>query len=119
MPHGDRAPASELFAAAAAIRDALIDIRRELHEHPEVGLRLPRTQQVILRELEDLGLEITAGEELSSVPAVRRGARPGPTVLLRADMDGLPVDEATHLPFASADGTMHACGHDLHMAGLL
>lgn len=104
---------------ASAMRDALVSVRRELHEHPELGLLLPRTQRVVLRELQGLGLEISTGAGLSSVTAVLHGGMPGPTVLLRADMDGLPIAEATGLPFASADDTMHACGHDLHMAGLL
>ncbi|GAA1583488.1 M20 metallopeptidase family protein [Actinoplanes couchii] len=97
----------------------LADLRRSLHGHPEVGLHLPRTQQTILDALDGLGLEISTGRELTSVTAVLRGGRPGPVVLLRSDMDGLPITEATGLPFASATGTMHACGHDLHMAGLV
>jgi len=104
---------------AAAILGDLIAVRRELHGAVEVGLELPRTQQIILRELEGLGLEIATGTGLSSVTAVLRGALDGPTVLLRGDMDGLPVTEATGLDFASTSGAMHACGHDLHMAGLL
>ncbi|RUR01998.1 amidohydrolase [Labedella endophytica] len=85
----------------------------------ETGLHLPETQRALLGELEGLGLEITTGDALTSVTAVLRGGRPGPVVLLRADMDALPVREATGLPFASTTGAMHACGHDLHMAGLL
>jgi len=104
---------------ATAMRDELIAVRRELHQEVEIGLDLPVTQGIILRELAGLGLEITTGTGLSSVVAVLRGGAPGPTVLLRADMDGLPVTEATGLPFASPSGAMHACGHDLHMAGLL
>lgn len=95
-------------------------LRRELHGIPEVGLHLPATQAVIRRELAALGIEdVHLGQDLSSVAAVIRGARPGPTVLLRADMDGLPVREGTGLEFASVNGAMHACGHDLHMAGAL
>ena len=104
---------------ATAMRDELIAVRRALHQEVEIGLDLPVTQGIILRELAGLGLEITTGTGLSSVVAVLRGGAPGPTVLLRADMDGLPVTEATGLPFASPSGAMHACGHDLHMAGLL
>ncbi|MDP3952970.1 M20 family metallopeptidase [Microbacterium sp.] len=106
-------------ADAAALQDSLIAVRRELHEVVELGLDLPRTQEVLLRELAGLGLEITTGIALTSVTAVLRGGRAGPVVLLRADMDGLPVREATGLDFASTSGRMHACGHDLHMAGLL
>ncbi len=93
--------------------------RRALHTAPEVGLDLPRTQETVLRGLEGLPLEITLGGTSSAVTAVLRGGRPGPTVLLRADMDALPVTEQTGLAFASANGAMHACGHDLHTAMLL
>lgn len=106
-------------ADAAVLQDSLIAVRRELHQVVELGLDLPLTQEVLLRELAGLGLEITTGTALASVTAVLRGVRPGPVVLLRADMDGLPVREATGLDYASTSGRMHACGHDLHMAGLL
>ncbi|MGW4381685.1 M20 metallopeptidase family protein [Kitasatospora sp. NPDC004531] len=106
--------------AAAALRPALVELRRDLHRHPEIGLDLPRTRARLLAELDGLPLEITLGEQLSSVTAVLRGARPGPAVLLRADLDALPVQEETGLPYASeVPGTMHACGHDLHAAALV
>jgi hippurate hydrolase len=106
--------------AADAIRNDLITLRRDLHQHPEIGLHLPRTQEKILAALAGLPLEITLGQKLSSVVAVLRGGRPGPTVLLRGDMDALPVQEETGLPYASAvPGAMHACGHDLHVACLV
>lgn len=104
---------------ATALLDDLVALRRVLHANPEVGLELPQTQRVLLDQLEPLGLELTTGRALSSVTAVLRGGLPGPTVLLRADMDGLPITETTGLPFASGNGAMHACGHDLHMAGLV
>jgi amidohydrolase len=108
------------FAGSAdVILSDLIGLRRRLHAEPEVGLDLPATQATILDALVGLDLEITTGDALSSVTAVLRGALPGPTVLLRADMDGLPVVEATGLDFAATNGMMHACGHDLHMAGLV
>lgn len=98
----------------------VVHLRRELHRHPELGLELPRTQSAVLDALEDLGLSITVGERLSSVVADLRGARPGPTVLLRGDMDALPMVEDTGLEFASRTGnTMHACGHDAHTAMLV
>jgi amidohydrolase len=107
-------------AAAESMRDDLVALRRELHESPEIGLHLPRTQQRILDTLTGLPLEITLGNALSSVVAVLRGGRPGPTVLLRGDMDALPVQELTGLAYASkVPGAMHACGHDLHMACLV
>ncbi|SNS75999.1 hippurate hydrolase [Asanoa hainanensis] len=105
---------------AAALQDDLVRLRRDLHRHPEVGLDLPRTQRAVLAELAGLPLEITPGKALSSVTAVLRGGRPGPAVLLRADLDALPMTEATGLDYASEiDGVMHACGHDLHTAMLV
>mgnify|MGYP003575135685 CR=1 FL=1 len=103
----------------AAILHELVTLRRELHADPEIGTNLPRTQQRLLNALEGLPLEITLGERLTSIVAVLRGELPGPTVLLRGDMDGLPVTEKTGLPYRSENGAMHACGHDLHMAGLV
>ncbi|WP_432515095.1 M20 metallopeptidase family protein [Kineococcus sp. SYSU DK001] len=99
--------------------DDLVALRRTLHATPEVGLDLPRTQEIVLGALDGLDLEVGTGERLSSVTAVLRGGRPGPTVLLRGDMDALPVAEDTGLPFAATNGAMHACGHDLHTAGLV
>ncbi|MFZ3417478.1 M20 metallopeptidase family protein [Arthrobacter sp. 3Tela_A] len=97
----------------------LVSLRREIHREPEVGLHLPRTQEKILDALDGLGLEITTGKSLSSVTAVLRGGEDGPSVLLRGDMDALPVEELTDLEYASTNGAMHACGHDLHVAGLV
>ncbi|WP_129787798.1 M20 metallopeptidase family protein [Promicromonospora panici] len=104
---------------AALIHDDLVALRRRIHQHPELGLHLPQTQAAVLDALEGLPLEITTGTGLSSVTAVLRGDLVGPTVLLRGDMDGLPVVEDSGEPFASTTGTMHACGHDLHVAGLV
>ena len=101
----------------------LVELRRRFHQIPEVGLDLPKTQALVLESLEGLPLEITLGESLSSVVAVLRGTKPSdgdrPVVLLRADMDALPVEEATGLDYASTNGAMHACGHDLHMTMLV
>ena len=104
---------------AQLLHPELVALRRTLHANPEVGTHLPWTQQQVLRALEGLGLEISTGEALTSVTAVLRGAKPGPTVLLRGDMDGLPVVEQTGLEYASTNGAMHACGHDLHTAALV
>lgn len=109
----------DFTAEATALSTELIDLRRDLHRNPELGLDLPRTQRRILDSLDGLPLEITTGRGLSSVLAVLRGGRPGPTILLRGDMDALPVVEATGLDFASTNGNMHACGHDLHVSGLV
>ncbi|MFB6532760.1 M20 family metallopeptidase [Streptomyces noursei] len=99
---------------ARALSADLVHLRRTLHRTPEVGLDLPRTQETVLAQLADLPLEVSTGAGLSSVTAVLRGAAPGPVVLLRGDMDALPVAERTGLDFAADNGRMHACGHDLH-----
>ncbi|WP_462418465.1 M20 metallopeptidase family protein [Kytococcus sp. Marseille-QA3725] len=108
-----------LLSDADALTDDLVALRRALHADPEVGLDLPRTQQRVLDALADLPLEITTGDSLSSVVAVLRGSHPGPAVILRGDMDALPVTEENDLPYRSTNGAMHACGHDLHVAGLV
>lgn len=105
---------------AAGYADQLVRLRRELHADPELGLELPRTQRRVLDALDGLPLEVSTGSRLSSVTAVLRGRRPGPTVLLRGDMDALPVTEDVDVPYRSPHPErMHACGHDLHTAGLV
>jgi hippurate hydrolase len=104
---------------AARIAGDIAELRHAIHREPEIGLDLPKTQHKVLAALDGLPLEISTGQGLSSVTAVLRGGRPGPVVLLRGDMDALPVTEETHLPYASAiPGAMHACGHDTHTAML-
>jgi hippurate hydrolase len=105
----------DLLVSANNLSEDLIALRRRLHQIPEFALDLPQTQKTLLAELESLG-EITLGKSLSSIVLVIRGGTPGPTVLLRADMDALRVSEETNLDFASNNGFMHACGHDLHMS---
>jgi len=98
----------------------LVELRHGLHRHPEVGLHLPRTQETLLEALDNLGLELSLGKDLTSVTGVLRGSHTGRAVLLRADMDALPVQERTGVDFGSeVDGAMHACGHDLHVAMLV
>jgi amidohydrolase len=112
--------AADLLSAAYNDADRTIDLRRRLHRHPEIGLHLPRTQATVLEAFAELPLEVTTGKTTSSVVGVLRGARPGPSYLLRGDMDALPVQEDTDLPFASeVPGVMHACGHDTHVAMLV
>jgi amidohydrolase len=112
--------AADLLSAAYNDADRTIGLRRRLHRHPEIGLHLPKTQAMVLEAFAELPVEVTPGASTSSVVAVLRGARPGPTYLLRGDMDALPVHEDTGLPFASeVPGVMHACGHDTHVAMLL
>ncbi|MFI2762268.1 M20 family metallopeptidase [Streptomyces echinatus] len=104
----------------------LVRLREDLHRQPELGLELPRTQAKVLAALDGLPLEITTGTGLSSVTAVLRGGSADapdgdrPVVLLRADMDALPLTETSGVPYASeTEGRMHACGHDLHTAMLV
>lgn len=105
---------------AKEIQKDLTELRHSIHREPEIGLHLPKTQEKVVRALQGTGIEITTGESLSSVVGVLRGANPGPTVLLRGDMDALPVLEQTDVGYRSrVDGAMHACGHDLHTSMLV
>jgi amidohydrolase len=108
------------LAAAESILPDVVELRRRVHRRPEIGLQLPLTQALIADELERLGLNAKPGGSTSSVVSTINGGRPGPTILLRADMDALPLNEDTGLDFASeVGGAMHACGHDAHVAMLL
>ena len=104
-------------------RDAepgLVEIRRDLHAHPELAFEEHRTAGVVAAELTRLGIDHRTGVGRTGVMAHIRGGRPGPLLVIRADMDALPIHEQTGLPFASGtDGKMHACGHDVHSATLL
>ena len=104
-----------ILEQAQSMLPELQSLRRKLHQIPEFGLELPNTLEVILDEVSGLG-EITLGKSITSAVLHIKGDLPGPTVLLRADMDALAVVEDTGLPYASTNGFMHACGHDLHMA---
>jgi amidohydrolase len=111
---------ASLLSDAESLMADVVAVRRRLHRQPEIGLQLPKTQAMIVEELEGLGLAPKRGRAVSSVTAVIEGARPGPTTLLRGDMDALPLHEDTGLDFASeVKGAMHACGHDTHVAMLL
>ncbi|HWS45400.1 MAG TPA: M20 family metallopeptidase [Acidimicrobiia bacterium] len=111
--------ASELLADAGRVLPDVVDLRRRIHRVPELGLSLPRTQAAVLDELEGLGLDVQTGRAVTSIVADLHGGD-GPTVLLRADMDALPLPEDTGLDYASEiDGCMHACGHDAHTAMLV
>ncbi len=104
---------------ALDIQSETVAMRRRLHERPEMGNHLPITREVVLESLEGLGLDITLHETTSGIAALLTGGKPGPTVLLRGDMDGLPLNEDTGLDFSSrTSGCMHACGHDTHTAML-
>jgi hippurate hydrolase len=104
-----------ILEQAQSMLPELQSLRRKLHQIPEFGLELPNTLKVILDEISPLG-EITLGKSITSAVLHIKGDLPGPTVLLRADMDALAVIEDTGVPYASTNGFMHACGHDLHMA---
>ncbi|GAA3285019.1 M20 family metallopeptidase [Paenarthrobacter aurescens] len=113
-----------IAADAKELQEDIVRLRHDLHREPEIGLQLPRTQEKVLKALDGLPYEITLGKETTSVTAVLRGGAAHstaekPVVLLRADMDGLPVQETTGVDYTSrVDGAMHACGHDLHTAML-
>jgi amidohydrolase len=110
---------SQWAAAAEAGRDQMIALRRAIHAEPELGLDCPRTRDKLEGALAGLPLALRRSQRTSGFVAVLEGAAPGRTVLLRGDMDALPIHEATGLDFASREaGRMHACGHDSHSAML-
>lgn len=122
------AEAPDIDAMAADVGDAVVAWRRDIHQHPELGNREVRTAALVAQHLEALGMEVTTGIAHTGVTGLLKGARPGPRIALRADMDALPVTERTGLPFASTataeyagqtTGVMHACGHDAHVAILM
>ena len=102
--------AQELFPYTQAMR-------RDFHVHPELGFKEIRTGGIVAKELEALGIEETKGVGETGVVGFLEGAKPGPTVLLRFDMDALPITEDTNAEYTSENaGVMHACGHDGHTA---
>ena len=113
------ADTAALLESARELQPRTVELRRDLHRHPELGNDLPRTQGAVLDAIGDLGLEVRTGRSVTSVVATLDTGRPGGTVLLRGDMDALPMPEDTDLDYASeVPGTMHACGHDAHTAML-
>jgi len=117
-----------LEEAARAADAQVIEWRRDIHQHPELGNREFRTAQKVAEHLRSLGLEVKTGVAHTGVVGILRGGRPGPAIALRADMDALPVTEQVDLPFKSVAtaeyrgetvGVMHACGHDAHTAILM
>jgi amidohydrolase len=102
---------------AEALRPRLTAWRRDLHQHPELGFQVTRTAGFVAQTLSELGYEVRTGIGRTGVVALLHGGRPGPTVLLRADMDALPIQELSDAPYVSqVPGAMHACGHDGHVA---
>lgn len=109
-----------MLEASEKLADELIAFRRDLHRHPELSLQESATAAKVARQLRDLGLPVKTGVGGHGVVADMVGGEPGPVIALRADMDALPIQEETGLPFASTvSGIMHACGHDAHTAILL
>jgi amidohydrolase len=103
-----------------ALVDATIALRRDLHAHPELGFEETRTAAIVARRLRELGYDVFEGLATTGVAGVLRGKRPGKTIMLRADMDALPLSEEVDAPYRSVvAGKMHACGHDGHVAILL
>ena len=104
---------------ATELQSDTVALRRALHERPEIGNSLPITREAVLESLDGLPLDLTLHQTTSGISALLTGSRPGPTVLLRGDMDALPLHEDTGLDYSSRhDGQMHACGHDTHTAML-
>jgi amidohydrolase len=113
---------------ANSIESKVIDWRRDFHKYPELGNQETRTAKIVADHLRSLGIEVTENVAVTGVVGILKGGKPGPTVALRADMDGLPVTERNDLPFKSVNtaiyngqetGVMHACGHDSHVAILM
>jgi amidohydrolase len=113
-------PTTAIRDATQRIEAALIEIRRDIHAHPELGFEEVRTAGVVARELTRLGISHQTGVGKTGVVGLIEGGRPGPVLAIRADMDALPIEEKSGLPFASTKpGLMHACGHDIHTTTLL
>jgi amidohydrolase len=113
-------PTTAIRDATQRIEPALIEIRRDIHANPELGFEEIRTAGVVARELSRLGIAHQTGIGKTGVVGLIEGGRPGPVLAIRADMDALPIEEKTGLPFASTKiGLMHACGHDIHTTTLI
>lgn len=100
---------------AEVLFDEMVRLRRDFHRHPELGFQETRTSGIVAERLEQLGLEVQRGVGQTGVVGLLEGAKEGPTVMLRFDMDALPIQEESELPYGSQNpGVMHACGHDAH-----
>ena len=109
-----------MWEKCKSLQNDLVALRRRFHQIPELGEDLPETQALLCAELDKMGIPYKKNTLDSGVVALIEGGKPGKVIALRADMDGLPITEATGLPFASRhEGRMHACGHDTHMTMLL
>jgi amidohydrolase len=106
----------QIAGMAESLRQQLITTRRDFHMHPELSNREERTARVLAERLRALGLEVKTNVARHGIVAILRGARPGPVVAVRADMDALPIQETIDVPYRSQNpGVKHACGHDVHM----
>src|SRR5579875_3346969 len=113
-------PTTAIRTATERLEPRLIEIRRDIHAHPELGFQEVRTAGVVARELAQFGIPHSTGIGKTGVVGIIQGGRPGPVLAIRADMDALPIQETTRLDFASQNpGLMHACGHDIHTSTLL
>jgi len=111
---------ADILVAARDLAADVVADRRDIHRHPELKFQEHRTAALVAERLERLGIEVTTGVGKTGVVGLLRGARPGKTVLLRADMDALPIEEQSDIEYRSENpGVMHACGHDGHTAMLL
>jgi len=107
----------DFFATAAALRQQLVAWRRDFHMHPELGFQEHRSARLIADQLRELGYRVQTGVATTGVVGLLEGRRPGPVVMVRFDMDALPLAEENEVEYASQNaGVMHACGHDAHMA---
>lgn len=112
--------AATIEQAVERVSHEMVADRRYFHQHPELGMQEVNTSRVVAERLRSLGLEVQTGIANTGVVGLLRGAKPGKTVLLRADMDALPIEEENDVPYRSQNqGAMHACGHDAHTAILL
>lgn len=127
-PPANAQSSTDLAAAVDRLAPRMIEIRQDIHRHPELGNQERRTADLVATELRRLGLEVRTGIAHTGVIGILRGGRPGPVVAIRADMDGLPVTETTAVPYRSVDSTTylgrtvglsHSCGHDIHVAAQL
>jgi amidohydrolase len=117
---GAATPDAEIRAAAQRLAPAVVALRRELHEHPELSNREERTGRLVAERLRSVGIDVRYPIAKTGVVGVLKGGRAGGVVALRSDMDALPIEEANDVPYRSqVKGVMHACGHDAHMAILL
>ena len=109
---------NKFMEQAKLIKDDIVSYRRTIHRNPEVGAELPKTKSYVIEKLKEFGYDPKEICE-SGIVATIEGSKPGKTFLLRADMDALPMEEATECDFKSNNGCMHSCGHDMHTAMLL